>query len=34
MTKLAKRIAKNVEGIDRVKFYGLDEAAPALEVTQ
>ena len=26
MTKLAKRIAKNNEGIDRQKFYGLDEA--------
>ena len=26
MPKLAKRIAKNNEGIDRQKFYGLDEA--------
>ena len=26
MTKLAKRIATNVEGIDRQKFYSLDEA--------
>ena len=26
MTKLAKRIAKNAEGIDRQKFYALDEA--------
>ena len=26
MTKLAKRIAKNHEGVDRTKFYGLDEA--------
>ena len=26
MAKLAKRIAKNSEGIDRQKFYGLDEA--------
>ena len=26
MAKLAKRIAKNVEGVDRQKFYGLEEA--------
>jgi large subunit ribosomal protein L1 len=26
MAKLAKRIAKNVEGVDRQKFYALDEA--------
>lgn len=26
MTKLAKRIAKNAEGIDRQRFYALDEA--------
>jgi large subunit ribosomal protein L1 len=26
MTKLAKRIAKNAEGVDRQKFYALDEA--------
>ena len=26
MAKLAKRMAKNGEGIDRQKFYGLDEA--------
>ena len=31
MTKLAKRIAKNVEGIDRVKFYGLDEAVKLIK---
>ena len=26
MTKIAKRIAKNKEGLDRAKFYSLDEA--------
>ena len=31
MTKLAKRIAKNAEGIDRVKFYGLDEAVKLIK---
>ena len=31
MTKLAKRIAKNVEGIDRMKFYGLDEAVKLIK---
>lgn len=31
MTKLSKRISKNVEGIDRVKFYGLDEAVKLIK---
>ena len=31
MAKLTKRIAKNVEGIDRVKFYGLDEAVKLIK---
>ncbi|WP_374331402.1 50S ribosomal protein L1 [Aestuariivirga sp.] len=31
MTKLAKRIAKNNEGIDRQKFYGLDEAVKLIK---
>jgi large subunit ribosomal protein L1 len=31
MTKLSKRITKNVEGIDRVKFYGLDEAVKLIK---
>ena len=26
MAKIAKRIAKNIDGLDRAKFYGLDEA--------
>ena len=26
MAKIAKRIAKNTDGLDRAKFYGLDEA--------
>ncbi|MCA3561019.1 MAG: 50S ribosomal protein L1 [Aestuariivirga sp.] len=31
MTKLAKRIAKNNEGIDRQKFYGLEEAVKLIK---
>ena len=31
MAKLAKRIAKNNEGIDRQKFYGLDEAVKLIK---
>ena len=31
MTKIAKRIAKNNEGIDRQKFYGLDEAVKLIK---
>ena len=31
MAKLTKRIAKNVEGIDRTKFYGLDEAVKLIK---
>ena len=31
MTKLAKRIAKNNEGIDRQKVYGLDEAVKLIK---
>jgi large subunit ribosomal protein L1 len=31
MAKLAKRLAKNSEGIDRQKFYGLDEAVKLIK---
>ncbi len=31
MTKIAKRLAKNREGIDRLKFYGLDEAVKLIK---
>ena len=31
MTKIAKRLAKTREGIDRVKFYGLDEAVKLIK---
>ena len=31
MAKIAKRIAKNTAGIDRQKFYGLDEAVKLLK---
>ena len=31
MTKIAKRIAKNNEGIDRQKLYGLDEAVKLIK---
>ena len=31
MTKIAKRLAKNREGIDRLKFYGLEEAVKLIK---
>ena len=31
MTKIAKRLAKTREGIDRVKFYGLEEAVKLIK---